>query len=201
MQKTKYLKILNFLHQAEQLKNELRHSKTSAGRKESVAEHSWRTALMVLLFSPYLKKKINIEKALSLAIIHDLGEAVIGDEHYLKIAKNPLREKNRKLQERKAIKCLTNKLGTTATQIKDLWNDYEKLTSYEAKFVHVIDKLEAWIQHNEAKMSTWTKKEIKDIFNYSNRIMNLDIFINNFKKCLLDETIKKFRKHNIKPEI
>ena len=39
-------KYFEILHRAEQLKNNTRHSWTSSGRHESVAEHSWRLALM-----------------------------------------------------------------------------------------------------------------------------------------------------------
>ena len=38
--------LLDGLHIAERLKDELRHCETSRGRRESVAEHSWRLALM-----------------------------------------------------------------------------------------------------------------------------------------------------------
>ena len=40
--------LLDVLHVAERLKDELRHCDTSKGRRESVAEHSWRIALMAL---------------------------------------------------------------------------------------------------------------------------------------------------------
>lgn len=38
--------LLNILNLAERLKNTTRHCYTSEGRHESVAEHSWRAALM-----------------------------------------------------------------------------------------------------------------------------------------------------------
>ena len=38
--------LLDVLHIAERLKDELRPCETSRGRRESVAEHSWRLALM-----------------------------------------------------------------------------------------------------------------------------------------------------------
>ena len=37
---------LDILHVAERLKDTPRHCTTSSGRRESVAEHSWRIALM-----------------------------------------------------------------------------------------------------------------------------------------------------------
>ena len=40
---------LDILHTAEKLKDTLRHCTTTNRRPESVAEHSWRTALMAML--------------------------------------------------------------------------------------------------------------------------------------------------------
>lgn len=41
-------RLLEALSVAERLKDATRHGYTSGGRHESVAEHSWRAALMVL---------------------------------------------------------------------------------------------------------------------------------------------------------
>ena len=43
------LALLEALHVAERLKDATRHCDTSGGRRESVAEHSWRLALMAML--------------------------------------------------------------------------------------------------------------------------------------------------------
>lgn len=43
--------LLNILSVAEKLKCNTRHSYTSSGRKESVAEHSWRLSLMAMLIT------------------------------------------------------------------------------------------------------------------------------------------------------
>jgi len=39
-------RFLEILHLCERLKNNTRHADTSTGRRESVAEHCWRTALL-----------------------------------------------------------------------------------------------------------------------------------------------------------
>ena len=51
------LEFLDIMHRAEMLKNNTRHSWTSKDRHESVAEHSWRLAFMVLMYSHELKKE------------------------------------------------------------------------------------------------------------------------------------------------
>ena len=58
--------LLDVLHIAERLKDELRHCETSRGRRESVAEHSWRLALMAFFmkdeFPTFLKSASDEKK-------------------------------------------------------------------------------------------------------------------------------------------
>ena len=63
---------------AERLKCSLRHSWTSSGRQESVAEHSWRLALLAALVSDEFPG-LDREKLLLLCLFHDIGEAFTGD--------------------------------------------------------------------------------------------------------------------------
>jgi len=44
---------------------------------ESVADHSFRTAVMAMILAP--KIGANVEKAIKMALIHDIGETKIGD--------------------------------------------------------------------------------------------------------------------------
>ena len=69
---------LEFLHRAERLKCAPRHSWTSSGRRESVAEHSWRLGLAAWLLKEEFPQ-IDQERLLELCLLHDLGEAVTGD--------------------------------------------------------------------------------------------------------------------------
>ena len=69
---------LQILHTAERLKDTLRHCTTSNRRTESVAEHSWRTAFMAMLLR-YKFPALDIERVVSMCIIHDLGECFTGD--------------------------------------------------------------------------------------------------------------------------
>ena len=41
---------INFIQEVEKLKSVLRTAWTSSGRQESTAEHSWRLALLAVLF-------------------------------------------------------------------------------------------------------------------------------------------------------
>ena len=70
--------LLNVLHIAERLKDELRHCETSKGRRESVAEHSWRLALMAFFMKDEFPT-LNMDKVIKMCLIHDLGECFTGD--------------------------------------------------------------------------------------------------------------------------
>lgn len=80
--KGKIVGLLSVSHLAEKLKDELRHQWTSANRQESVAEHSWRLALMLILCCPYINHPIDFRKAITMAVIHDLVEAEAGDQFF-----------------------------------------------------------------------------------------------------------------------
>ena len=69
---------LIFLKEAEQLKDTLRTAHTSKGRRESVAEHTWRLCLMAIVLEPEIGP-IDMVKLLKICILHDLGEAIGGD--------------------------------------------------------------------------------------------------------------------------
>ena len=70
--------LLDALHVAERLKDETRHCYTSGGRHESVAEHSWRIALMAFWMKDEFPD-VDIDKVIRMCLIHDLGECFIGD--------------------------------------------------------------------------------------------------------------------------
>ena len=88
--------LLKFIHTAEGLKNELRNGHTSKNKRESVAEHTWRISLMALMCSRFLDHKISVEKALKIAIVHDLAELLTGDKPYF------VYEENASLQQKKS---------------------------------------------------------------------------------------------------
>ena len=51
-------KLIEVLSVSERLKDAVRHSYTSGGRRESVAEHSWRITLMAYFVSDSFLRRI-----------------------------------------------------------------------------------------------------------------------------------------------
>jgi len=152
--------ILNVLTLAERLKFELRHSYTSSGRQESVAEHTWRMSLMAVLIEPLLTKKVDTARLLKMVIIHDLVEAEAKDISALDVLRNPAIKIGKVEKEKQAIENLRSALKeTNGQEIYDLFYEFEDKQTYESKVANALDKLEVQLQHNHADFSTWEEIE------------------------------------------
>ena len=139
--------VLQFLRGAEQLKDTIRSGHTSEGRKESVAEHTWRLCLMAMVFAKDFPE-INFEKLIKICIIHDLGEAIRGDIP----APDQVGIESKAEQERADLLELTSSLpGELSSEIEGLWDEYEHAQSPEARLAKALDKLETILQHNQGK--------------------------------------------------
>jgi len=186
--------ILNFFRLLERLKNELRHSWTSNGRQESVAEHSWRLSLMVIVCSSYMSENnFDLLKALQMAVIHDLGEIYAGDRHFLEINKSPRSRQERANREEKAVADLCAVLGKNGDSIRSLWEEFEEQKTVEAQVVNCLDKLEVCIQHSQADILTWTQEEINSLDSYFSTINPNSQILDSLKNAVYSECMKKTR--------
>lgn len=153
-------KFLDVLSVAEKLKCNTRHSWTSSGRRESVAEHSWRLALMALLMRDEFPE-LNMDKVIRMCLIHDLGEAFTGDIPSFEKTKEDEEKEDRIFSE--WLCTLPEPYGT---EFSALWKEMEERSTGEAKLYKAMDNLEAVIQHNEADISTWLPLEYDLQFTY-----------------------------------
>jgi putative hydrolase of HD superfamily len=152
--------ILKVLKLAERLKFELRHSYTSSGRRESVAEHTWRMSLMAVLVEPLLPQKIDTARILKMIIIHDLVEAEAKDVSALDVLRDPSIKIKKIEEEKKAIENIRKTLNeTNGQEIYDLFHEFENKETYESRVANALDKLEAQLQHNDADIATWEELE------------------------------------------
>lgn len=137
---------LQFLRDAEQLKNVTRTSWTSAGHRESVAEHTWRLSLMAVVIGDAFPG-LDMAKLLKLCIIHDLGEAIGGD-----ISATLQPPDGKAAQERRDLLLLLEPLpARVRAGITDLWDEYESAATPEARVAKALDKLETIMQHNQGR--------------------------------------------------
>ncbi len=189
-------KIFNFLHKIENLKSTLRYNKTTSGRTESSADHSWRLALMVFIIADELKLDIDANRSVKIALVHDLAEALVGDIDAISIAEGKVSEGEKEKQEIKAIVNLKKTLPETiGKEILDLWNEYNDSKTREAKFVKALDKIETLTQLAESGYETYDKPEF--IPNYANKSVESFPELSNMLKIVKRKIKAEFKKGNI----
>lgn len=177
--------MLNFLRDSEALKNTPRSSRTSTGRTESVAEHSWRLCLMALLLESHLPE-INMTRVLKMCIVHDLGEAIHGDVP----APSQNESVDKSLHERKDLLQLTNSLPDyLKKELVEIWDEYEHASSTEAKILKGLDKLETILQHNQGK----NPEDFDYAFNlkYGKQYTDVDPLLSTIREMLDEETRRR----------
>ena len=144
---------LNVMHVAERLKDALRHGYSSGGRRESVAEHSWRIALMAFFLRDEFPEA-DMDKVMEMCLIHDLGECFTGDiPTFLKT------DADEKREEQLLDEWVRSLPEPYASRMSELYAEMEALQTQEAKIYKALDRMEAVLQHNEAPLSTWIPRE------------------------------------------
>jgi putative hydrolase of HD superfamily len=145
--------LMDILAVLEKLKCNTRHSYTSNGRQESVADHCWRLAVMAMLLRPEFPG-LDHDKLLKLCLIHDWGEALTGDI--------PVFDKTTKHDaiEQTAILRIVDMLPTALQpEYRALFAELSALETPESRLCHALDKLEGVLQHNEGGFDSWDSHE------------------------------------------
>ncbi len=111
---------------------------------ESVADHSWGTALLVLEFAAHAG--VELERAVSMALVHDLPEALTGDIPYSAAgaagAADAARYEQKSIRERAAMR----RLSTAEGHLQELWEEYEAAVSNTARFVRDMNLIDMCLQ-------------------------------------------------------
>ena len=176
---------LEILHVAERLKDTPRHCTTSKGRVESVAEHSWRIALMAYLLRGEFPD-LDMDKVTAMCLIHDLGECFTGDiPTFLKT----------KMDERTEDRLLDAWVGSLPEPVRSdmraLYAEMNAQKTPEAKVYKSLDKLEAVIQHNESPISTWEPNEYELNKTYAFDTVAFSEWLTALRKEMLNDTLLK----------
>jgi putative hydrolases of HD superfamily len=171
--KESFEKIFDFLHVATGLKKSKRYGKYDIDA-DSSADHSWRLSLMSFILSDELKLDIDKFKAMKIAIVHDLPEAITGDIPYMEILNGHVtkeeKQKNEILAMKKMIELLPEKTGK---EIYELWEEYEYSKTKEGMFIKALDKIET-IAHVVEKGRDYNDLDL--IATYPDKYVNIDNF-------------------------
>ena len=158
MREQKINDILTFLHRSRSLETVERYGQSLSANNNTVAEHSWRLALMALVVGSECKVNIDMSRTLSLALVHDLAEAKTGDIDAYSLITKGTGMRDKAAREEAAVRDMTDDLSF-GDWVYDLWREYEEQTTLEAKFVSALDKIEGFLHIAENGVGTYIPKE------------------------------------------
>jgi putative hydrolase of HD superfamily len=153
--------LVKFFVMSGRLKAERRRGwvrKLGLAEPESVADHSYRTALMTMVISD--SRGLDTLKAMRLALLHDLPEAVVGDampEERSGASKN--------IVETNAMQELLRELPRELrTLYNEAWREFLEGKSEESRLVRQLDKLEMAIQAWEYSQESRDPSSVKEFW-------------------------------------
>ena len=182
--------VVDFIKEIEKLKTVTRFNRTLDGRFENSAEHSWQCAIAAMVLKDFYPEKLNIEKVISMLLIHDLGEIYVGDT-WVFDDKNKAHSHDRELESINQTMSILPK--EKYLYMKNSWLEFENGQSSEARYARVIDALVPLINHLEVSEPNYNPDNIS-----ANRVLEKKKFIKDeseelwkLTKELVNESVKK----------
>ena len=177
--------LLAALHTAERLKDTTRHCCTSHRRPESVAEHSWRIALMAFWLRDEFPQA-DMDRVIRMCLIHDLGECFTGDiPSFLKTDADTAKE------DALLIQWVGTLPQPYRTEMAALYAEMDALETDEARLYKALDKLEAVISHNESDISTWEDHEYDLQLTYGEQNVAFSPYLTALRQAVRQESLDK----------
>ena len=132
--------------------------KIGTSHPESVADHSFSVAVMAMVFSDL--KKLDTQKMLKMALLHDLSESITGDFTPEEISKNDKKE----IENQTMNEILSRLPSELANEYAKIWNEFQEGTSKESILMHEIDRLEMAMQALKYNAEGYPKEKLALFF-------------------------------------
>lgn len=163
---------------------------------ESVADHTFSTCSISILLTDLERRRavrVNAERVLRMAILHDLAEALTFDisKSYVtylgergSVIKNEI--------ESSAWKYLARSLGSLSSDYSKLQKEYVSNITFEAQIVHAADSLDILLQTLELIRRGYSAGMVKDLWNETvKKVRNMPV---RSARQLLKTVIREGRK-------
>lgn len=151
-------KQIKFAIVIDEMKNIFRRNLIIDGsRRENDAEHSWNLAMLAMLFEEYSTEKVNIEKVLKIALVHDLIEVYAGDTFAYDVKGNEDKLQREIESANKLFGILDPVQGA---EIHALWDEFEAKETAESKYANAIDRIQPLINNYLTNGHTWKEGDV-----------------------------------------
>ncbi len=170
--------LVEFFHLAGKLKLEKRRGWIIKKVKEpeSVSDHSFRLALLAMVFAE--RQGLDVCKAMKMALVHDLPEAICGDvavriQEELQAIPNKEKEEREEKAFKEELKLLPE---VVANDFRKLFDEFNKKETKEARLVYELDRLEALFQATEYEREDGFETTLQEFFDYADgRLKNKEL--------------------------
>mgnify|MGYP001184581917 FL=1 len=142
-----------FLTEVDRLKSIERATTLGDGtRFENSAEHSWHVALYALILAEQARPDVEISRVIKMLLIHDLVEIDAGDAPIFgQYDAEKLAD-----EEAKAARRIFGLLpADQASELLDLWNEFEAATTPDAQFAKSMDRFQPPNQNLASGGGSW----------------------------------------------
>lgn len=159
--------------------------------KDNDVEHSYRVAMLCWMIVEENKPKLDINKVIKYALLHDLTEAYAGDHSMY----SNYDQKHKEKMEHVALIRLKKKFP----KLKSIWKlieTYEKKEDEESRFVYIIEKLEPVLVVFLSENDHWIKRKVSHddfIIRKQRKIKNIDSYAQKFNEEIM-EYVRKHKK-------
>lgn len=182
---------LEFVLELDRLKRILRQSLVyDKSRRENTAEHSWHLTTAVLALHTQSNKPINLERALKIALVHDIVEIDADDTFVYDSAGNATKYEREKKAAERIFGLLPPDLGN---ELRDLWEAYEAQNCPESHFVASLDRLLPMIANFHTEGHSWQKHGIKSqqVIERNKHIEKGSTALWNYALNLINQSVEK----------
>lgn len=128
----------------------------------------------------------DIDKVISMCLIHDLGECFTGDiPTFIKT------DHDRNIEDSLLLQWVNTLPENISARMTELYSEMEKQQTLESKIYKALDKLEAVIQHNESPIDTWSENEYELNQTYAFNVVQFSSWLTSLRKEILSDTLAK----------
>jgi putative hydrolases of HD superfamily len=130
--------IVDFILELDKLKGVTRKTRPiGLERYENSAEHSWQIALLAASLAPYAETAVDLDRVISMLLVHDIGEIDTGDTIFYAEEGWP----ERKAAEKAAVTRIFGLLPEPqCAKFMALWQEFEDNQTAESRFAHAADR-------------------------------------------------------------
>jgi len=155
---SRFTQQIQFIVELDQLKQVLRQTRLiDDSRQENSAEHSWQLAMMALVFAEYAPEPVDLQRVMTMLLLHDVVEIDAGDVFCYDVAGHVGKAE----RETKAAERLFGLLPDDLAQaFRAAWDEFEAQATPEAQFAAALDRIQPFLHNQYTAGGTWRNHQI-----------------------------------------